>query len=304
MQASDYPALQQAADQASLDGQSKYLWSVRLDLAFVVLGAATGSIAAFWPPDQQTGPAVVTAVLLVSSVVAKLATRVRHDDWVWFDGRAVAESVKTATWRYMMRAEPFASDATCDREFTQQLTAAREERPELPLAIGRLTRSAQQITNRMREVRQQPLPERRAFYLTDRLDDQATWYQQKATAAQRSAMLWFVLGLLAQVAAVALAVGRVAGWLPSLNPIGVLTALAAAFTAWSQLGRHDELGRSYALAFDELLTMKELVGAAMTNAGLAERVYDAENAISREHTLWIAKRTGSLPRSAGRTPQR
>src|SRR5690606_15189811 len=28
-------------------------------------------------------------------------------DRIWYNARAVAESVKTLTWRYMMRAEPF-----------------------------------------------------------------------------------------------------------------------------------------------------------------------------------------------------
>jgi hypothetical protein len=37
-----------------------------------------------------------------------------RDDKDCNDGRAVAESVKTTSWRYLMRTEPFEDGATCD----------------------------------------------------------------------------------------------------------------------------------------------------------------------------------------------
>ncbi len=74
-----------------------------------------------------------------------------------------------------------------------------------------------------------------------------------------------------------------------------LVAVAAAFTAWAQIGRHDELRTSYALACQELLTIKSLAANVTTQEDLNNIVFDGEGAISREHTMWIAKRGEPLP---------
>jgi hypothetical protein len=58
--------------------------------------------------------AAVAAIVLLGSIVAKYVSKQRSDDKEWFDGRAVAESVKTLTWRYMMRLKPFEYDARHD----------------------------------------------------------------------------------------------------------------------------------------------------------------------------------------------
>jgi SMODS and SLOG-associating 2TM effector domain 1 len=80
--------------------------------------------------------------------------------------------------------------------------------------------------------------------------------------------------------------------------VGPLLALAAAFTAWTQLGRNDELSQSYALANQELLSIKALPGTVDTEQELVKVVRDGEGAISREHTMWIAKRGKPLPQQA------
>jgi hypothetical protein len=99
--------------------------------------------------------------------------------------------------------------------------------------------------------------------------------------------------------ALALAVWRVA--FPTagvLSLVGPLLALAAAFTAWAQLGRHDELSNSYALANQELLSIKAVADMVYTEQELAKLVREGEGAISREHTMWIAKRGEPLPQRA------
>jgi SMODS and SLOG-associating 2TM effector domain 1 len=75
-----------------------------------------------------------------------------------------------------------------------------------------------------------------------------------------------------------------------LSLVGPLLALAAAFTAWTQLGRNDELRQSYAMANQELLSIKALADTVNSEAALAKIVSDGEGAISHEHTMWIAKR--------------
>jgi hypothetical protein len=291
----DYPALYIAASNASRGGQNTYKRLVQVDLSLVVAGATLGALAFLVSKDYAGAFAAVAAIVLLGSIVAKYVNNQRSDDKEWFDGRAVAESVKTLTWRYMMRLEPFEDDATSDQKFIEKLDAIREARSGLQYRVGSQDESAEQITPRMREVRKLPVEERRDLYVKERLEDQAKWYAGKSEDNRRLASRLFWAALAAQFVALALAVWRVAYPISALSLVGPLLALAAAFTAWTQLGRNDELRQSYALANQELLSIKALANTVETEQDLAKIVSDGEGAISREHTMWIAKRGKPLP---------
>lgn len=62
-----------------------------------------------------------------------------------------------------------------------------------------------------------------------------------------------------------------------------------AATAVSQLNRNDELSRTYGLALQELSLIDGLAEGVETETQLTSIVTDVESAISREHTLWLAK---------------
>src|SRR5215211_1752430 len=253
MEHSDYPALYQAADDTSQGGQKTYKRLVGVDLSLVVVGAVLGTLAFLVPRAYAAAFAAAAAIVLLGSIVAKSIGQQRRYDKEWFDGRAVAESVKSLTWRYMMRLEPFHDDATCNQKFIEELKEIRDARSELQYRVNPSAGTNEQITPRMRQVRQLPLEERRNLYVEERLEDQAEWYAGKAKANRNLATRLFWAALAAQFIALALAVWRVVYPSAGLSLVGPLLALAAAFTAWTQLGRHDELSKSYTLANQELV---------------------------------------------------
>ena len=295
MERQDYPALFQAADAASLEGQRSYarlLWS---ELALTILGAALGSLYPAVAQENRVPIALLTAVALTGALIMKLVNRFRGDDKNWFDGRAVAETTKSETWRYMMRVPPYDNDASCEPEFIRSLQEIQDARRQVPLDVGSVAPGSGQITEKMRSVRGLPIADRRAFYTTHRIADQADWYQRRAKSNALAASAWFWASLTAQVAALVAAIVRVqsaAGG--GLSLISLFAALAAAFTAWSQSRRHDELRRAYPLAFQELATMRSLVERAETEEALRQAVDGGEGACSREHTMWMAKRSEPL----------
>jgi hypothetical protein len=278
-----------------MGGQNTYKRLVQVDLALVVAGALLGALAFLVPTSYAAYFAALAAIILLGSIVAKFVAKQRSDDKEWFDGRAVAESVKSLTWRYMMRLEPFDDDDTSDQKFIEELDAIREARSGLQYRVGSQDGNADQITPRMHEVRKLPVDERRDLYIKERLEDQAKWYAGKSEDNRRLANRLFWAALAAQFVALALAVWRVALPFAGLSLVGPLLALAAAFTAWTQLGRNDELRQSYALANQELLSIKALADKVGNEQDLAKLVSDGEGAISREHTMWIAKRGKPLP---------
>jgi hypothetical protein len=254
-----------------------------------VVGAAiTAAVAALLPDPFATWVALVAAGLLAIAIVLRQVRRASRPERRWFDGRALAESVKTASWRFMMRAEPFDADDPQAREIVvRELKEMMGARPNLrldPSSVG-----GHQITDEMSRVRQTRLDDRRSYYLANRVQDQIDWYARRASDHGRADVRWSVAGWLAEVIALLLALGRIVA--PhSVNLVGALTAVAAGATAANQLQSHAELAVSYPLAHQELGLLSELIKWANDESGFIERVIEAENAISREHTMWAAKR--------------
>lgn len=291
-----YPALYLVADSSSVAGQRMYRRLVAAELAFVLGGAALAVLGAVVPTFQSIFLSFAAASLF-GAIAMKLLNRQSGSDQRWFDGRAVAETVKTQAWRYMMRAAPYSSDETADEAFAGDVLGAMRARPALDQPLDRLPEDPRQISSTMRAVRALPLERRLELYVAERLSDQATWYKTRAVENQVRGRRWFWLSLASQVLAAAFAfVGVLWPGDAVANTIGLCAAAAAAATAWSQLGRHDELGKSYALAYQELITFRTLAGSVATEEDLDRLVANGEGAISREHTMWMAKRGDSIGR--------
>lgn len=276
----DYPWIYAAADHASGRGRKQHQSLLRLDIALTILAGVAGFAAgvehrAFWLP--------VAAVLLVGAVFARLARASLRPHRSWFDGRAVAESSKTLTWRYMLRVEPF-DGAEADTLLGTNLKQVIDSRSELELVAP--TRAVT-TTAWMRRVRETSWGERRDIYLTERLDHQINWYSSRAITGRTATRRWFAVGLGAQFVALALLVVQISADAPNLVP--VLSAISTGATAWSQIGGDEPIARSYALASQELALLRERL-AASDEASLPAVVRDCEASISREHTMWMAKR--------------
>ena len=204
----------------------------------------------------------------------------------------MAESVKTLAWRYMMKAEPFgeASPERVDRLFAESLRSILRERHLLALPMSDADAGEDQITEPMRRVRGLGIDARKQIYLRDRIQDQQAWYAAKAAANARSEERLFWVMALAQLGALLAAI-----WLAvmpglGLPLVGVLSTLAAGVLAWLQVKQHEELAQSYLVAAQELSLIATQGRHVHTDAAFSTFVADAEAAISREHTLWLARR--------------
>ncbi len=286
----DFPALFQAANQVAIDGQRRYKRLASLELILLVSGAVAGTTLAVVGGRGRVG-ATIGGLVFLGALAIRLLTRKRADDAAWFDGRAVAETVKTDTWRYIAGTPPF-DGPDADRKFGERLGATLRARPGIVLTRGHMTESAQQITPTMRRLRELPRGERHRLYLRERLDDQVKWYGRSAERHARASRRWATAALSAEVAAIMSAVLIFFSTdVADLGLLGLFGSIAAAFAAWNQLGRHGELAKAYALAYQELLTIRSIHDVVDTDEDLARMVDDGEGAVSREHTMWMAKRT-------------
>jgi hypothetical protein len=191
----------------------------------------------------------------------------------------------------MMRAAPFAAGngAAPDAVFQARLSETLRARPSILAALETARQGEPaEITPAMHALRDAPLAERKSFYAAARVDDQRRWYGSKASRHDRSRETYFGVAVLVQLAAV---IAAFLQWRPSgLNLVPLLVALSASLTAWSQAKRHEESALAYAVARQELDALALAVEAAAGEDAFAAAVAETEAAISREHTMWMARR--------------
>jgi hypothetical protein len=284
-----YPALYQAADAAAVGGQRAYVRLVGLELTLVILGAVLGSAAAF-DPSLATSLPLLGALSFLAAAVLRIVSRDRRYDRQWFDARAVSETVRSATWRYMMRVPPYDQDPEADAELAGALRTALDARPELHGALPAAPGGTRQMSREMRLERTRPVLERRDRYRASRIGDQMAWYREKGAWHRRRSTQFFWLALAAQVGAIGVVgVGIIDPSLARFNFLGLWGAVATAATAMSQLNRHDDLSRTYGRALHELSLIDGLAEGVSTDPQLTAVVIDAEEVISREHNAWVTR---------------
>jgi hypothetical protein len=178
-----------------------------------------------------------------------------------------------------------------DQLFLQQITGLLHDLDSLPWHV--VPGHGGQITAKMREVRKLPFEERRAIYLAQRIHDQEEWYARKAQWNAARAEAWMQASIVFEF------LGLIGGVVKAVAPInidllGIFAAAAAAATAWLQAKQHQTLATAYGVTSQELAAVANAHESATDETAWASFVAEAEDAISREHTLWRASRGVAL----------
>lgn len=288
-----YPAFYEAANKASGDGQNLYMRSIRIRLVALVASAVGGAIS--WSLGGVEPLPWLALVGFVVALVAEVVIFAIRPEQSWYEGRAAAESAKTLTWRYAVAGDPFPeTGANVDAAFRAQLSSVTRD---LAVILIPDTGGGDQITPSMRAVRASDFADRRAAYLAGRIEEQGGWYARKAQQASRRNTLFLLLTIVLEFAGIVAAVLRIAGVIP-FDLLGILAAAAGGMASWAQTRQWGSLARAYAIAANELSTIG---GQAreVTEEAWPRFVDEAEEAISREHTLWRSSR-GVLGRPTSR----
>jgi SMODS and SLOG-associating 2TM effector domain 1 len=153
-----------------------------------------------------------------------------------------------------------------------------------------ITGAAEQISPALRRFRALPLEERRELYRNGRIGGQQAWYARTARWNERRATQWSLVLTTLEALGLAGGVLKATGVLP-IDLLGLAGAVVAAGAAWVQAKQHQTLATAYAVTSQELSVISGQVDWASTEQEWAHFVDQAEEAISREHTLWRASRS-------------
>ncbi len=285
MRDDDYPALYGAADAASIKAQNNFFRALGVNLGGLI---AASILSVINSPTALF--AIVQAALLLVSLGFAVYLAYKQPQKVWYSTRALSESIKTVTWKYMMRAEPFdVEDSDARHLFLEVLRKILATNKQVCAHAVNLPHD-NQITKKMAENREKTLVDRRLIYLNDRINDQLKWYRDKARLNDRYSSLWFSGLIAVNGVAVMLALVRIAYPDSSYWPTDIFVTTAGALMAWIQTRRFQELAASYSLAAHEISLLREGAPDDRDENNFSEYVADSENAFSREHTQWQARR--------------
>jgi hypothetical protein len=285
MRDQDYPALYRAADSIAAKYQRYFFRAVFWHLALLVSAAIVSVIDAKTSQD-----ALFQAVLLFAALACAVYLFASHPDRHWYAARALAESIKTITWRFVTRAEPFHGAAsTAEQAFVDHLHEVKRENEDTAARLTSFIGEAQ-ITSVMRDLRALDVDARREFYVENRIREQEGWYAKKVAFNIKMAKTFFSMLFVVNGVAILFALLRIqfpqaVGW-----PTDALVPLAASLLTWIQSKKFSELAASYTLTAHEISIIHTQSHAIMSEHALARFVSDAENAFSREHTQWAARR--------------
>lgn len=288
MEERDFPALYNAADNASIEAQRNYFSALRL---YLVLLIAAAFVSFKW--TQEVYGAIVSAALFFITLVILIWLKVQKPEDIWYNGRAVAESVKTRTWRWIMKAEPYnkpVSGEQAQRELLSDLKAILDQNRSLSACLKWTPALGEAISKKMISIRSLPWEERLDTYKNDRIDNQSVWYSKKSQFNKRRAKQWFIASIFLHSMAILMLLYRIDNPITAL-PIEVMAAAASAVLTWLQAKKHNELNSSYSLAAHEIVLIKGEAISVKDDSHLSEFVRNSESAFSREHTQWVARKS-------------
>ena len=282
-----YPGIFYSANAGSIAAQKWYLLLCAIRLLSLVSVAAVATVSLIinhWAPIVAIGPISV-------AVASEIILLVLRPDRRWYQCRTVAETVKSLAWRYQVGGRPFARtdnhSQEVDGEFGRRIQGLvrRFDDPHLPPARD------DQVTSAMRFMRSLTLEQRKSAYLRGRLQDQMHWYANKADWNRKRADFLQVALVIVELGALGAAVWNIA-YRDQIAVYPLLAGIAIAVIGWLQIRQHGSLAGAYTIASHDLASISATIDAIYDESTWADFVGQAEDSISREHTVWVSSHYG------------
>ncbi|MGL6117956.1 DUF4231 domain-containing protein [Plesiomonas sp.] len=285
-----FPDVYNITNKRSILAQKRFLRMVKIEYLILIFTAINSAI-------PYAGKHIIGLCLLIFLLAVFFVKRFYNFEKKWYKYRALTESIKTITWRFAMRAEPFIScsdlnDAKQFHNYIESVISGADYALKTKCVSNE--RDGEDAINDLRFIRNKDYECRRDFYVVNRIVDQRDWYAAKSVFNKNKAKKWAVCTVCFYIILIA-----ISGW-NALNPekvciipVDILTTVVASVIGWNQTKKYQELSASYQLTAHEIGLIKERALYVSSDDDFVNFVRDAETAFSREHTQWLARRAAS-----------
>lgn len=283
----DYPALYDSANNASLTSQKYYLLGMKWYLGLSIAAAFLSIYI-----KESTFAGILASIMFFAILFLTIFQAMKRYDRTWYNGRAVAESVKTRTWRFIIRAEPYFDNENVNNvkeDFCNDLKDILDQNRELGSFLSHESVTNDTITQSMLETRKSSLTDRLNYYISNRINEQRNWYHTKASYNTKMARNWLIALIATNFVIILLLLIEV-GYDIYYLPTPALIVVGSSIVSWTQIKKFQDLATSYGLTAHEIGIIKDQSFKVQGEKELSDFVKDAENAFSREHTQWVARK--------------
>lgn len=278
-----YPSIKTVASDCSNLYQMVNTGAVLISLVVLVWA----SVLSFWP-GLIIGFPFSQSLLLVVGLILSVFLSKKKPDRVWFAARSLSETVKTLSWRYVMRAAPL-DGGGAEACYWDKIKKACEESNDLIRKNKFVIESLDiEMLNIQRSL---AIDKKIKLYAEGRVRSQFDWYLNKSKNNKRYSSRLYYLLIIINFLAVVFSVSEESGFIGVKLPTDVLITLAGAVIAWAQCKKFNELAAAYEFTASEIAPLMIEVEKITTDSQLSEFVSTAEELFSREHTQWAAKRS-------------
>ena len=144
----------------------------------------------------------------------------------------------------------------------------------------------------MCQIRALTIDERLNYYISNRINEQRSWYLTKANTNKKKSRDWFIALVATNAVVIVLLLIEVGYKIYNL-PTPAIIILGGSILSWTQIKRFQDLATSYSLTAHEIGIIKSQSFLVKGEKELSDFVKDSENAFSREHTQWVARKDKS-----------
>lgn len=286
MNRKDYPQLYRTADNLSIKYQKIYLGL----LCGYLVSLIFGSIISMFENGVLVNS--ISLGLFILSATLFVISKIFDPLKLWYNGRAVAESVKSMTWKWMMAAEPYHNNIleTASKEFQGDLHKLLKQNETIFSHYHDDEGFYYSISDKMKEVRNAPTKDKLSFYNLNRIKDQLEWYRKKAKTLRTTYIKYSIIVVLCYLFIIVSMIIKISK--PNMTlPTELISAIVAAILSWMEAKKYNELSCAYSLAVNDISIINaNMLEGEVTDREISEYVINSENAFSREHTQWIARK--------------
>lgn len=289
----DLPDSYSSYDASAIIAQRSHFRLILFELGSAVIISIISLIIAIIQQDtiSRIGFLIIFFLFLMG-IIRQLIAMKKQFERKWFAFRAVAESIKSLSWQYAMACGDFnESNPDVSRLFLQRIERIKEIFQINPDPETISIESSNDLKQSMIEAREMGWQNKKKIYIKERLEDQIKWYTNKAKINKNRSDLydWIIItfqivGIL--ISLVLLFIHPIVNGAPAL---AFTVTLIVSIIGWSRSKQHAELVEPYLNAARELNDIRQEIKLAGGEAGFQILVEEAEHAISREHTMWLAK---------------
>ncbi|NNP67276.1 DUF4231 domain-containing protein [Acinetobacter sp. Ac_5812] len=287
MKDTDFPNWFQVSDKLSTKYQNQFY---RLYFAHILFLIVLTGISLY--PNVTKWTISFQIFIVVCVLISSLGLFLNKPDRKWYSARSLAESIRTITWRFVTRAEPFHEDTDIAKvKFINSIKKITNQNQELKLLIS-ADINEDLISYRMQELRNGTLQKRKSAYLSYRIQSQLDWYKKNSRKNNFKSNSLFSIVIILNIIAVVLAASRLGYVDEKVWPTDIIVTAAIGLVGWIQVKKYSELSTSYSLTASEITQIKidYFLYPINNEKAFSDFIGDTENAFSREHTQWYARK--------------